>query len=152
MLGQLIPATAQHARQMAPHMRAAEIQEVWDSDGLDPEAALLREVERSVSSWAWVVDGEVACMFGIVSPYLLDGQAYPWFLTTALVEKHARQFARACKTLLPELLAHHPRLVGMVDARHVLSVRWLQWLGARLSEAKPYGVAGAHFHQFEIGG
>lgn len=151
MLGQIVTATRTHALMMAPNMRAAEAREVMDSDGLTPAQALIHEIDRSSVAWSWIVDGEVACMFGIVSPNFLDLTAYPWFLTTPLVEKHSRQFARACKTLLPELLAAHPKLVGMVDARHVLSVRWLQWLGATLGEPQPWGVAGEPFHHFEIG-
>lgn len=152
MIGEIVTATVAHARQMAPNMREAEIREVADSYGLSPLDALLMEVKRSAVAWAWVIDGEVACMFGIVSQAALSDVSYPWFLTTPLVERHSRQFARTCKTLLPELIAHHPRLVGMVDARYALSVRWLKWLGARLGPEQPWGVARAPFRHFEIGG
>jgi hypothetical protein len=152
LIGQIVTATKTHALMMAPHVRAAEVREIADSDGLTPVRALIREVERSVSSWAWIVDGEVACMFGIVAPNMLDYSSYPWMITTPLVERHWRQFARSCKELLPELLEQHPRLTGMVDARYELSVRWLQWLGARLGEVVPYGAAAAPFRSFEIGG
>ncbi|CAJ0778745.1 hypothetical protein LMG7141_00794 [Ralstonia condita] len=152
MIGEIVPAMSSHARQMAPRMRAAEVQEVADSYGMSPLDALLFEVKRSSVAWSWVIDGEVACMFGIVTPAALSEVSYPWFLTTELVEQHSRQFARACKTLLPELLAHHPRMVGRVDARYMASVRWLQWLGAKLGEPEPWGVGNALFRTFEIGG
>jgi hypothetical protein len=151
MLGEIVAATKTHALMMAPRVRAAEVREIMDSDGLTPVRALLREVERSASAWSWVIDGEVACMFGIVTPNLLDHSSYPWMLTTPLVEENFRQFARSCKQLLPEVLARHPRLTGMVDARYGLSIRWLQWLGARVSDPQPWGVAQAPFRTFEIG-
>lgn len=151
MLGEIVAATRTHALMMAPHMRAAEVREIMSSDGLTPIKGLLREIDRSSSAWSWIVDGEVACMFGIITPYLLDAESYPWMLTTPLVEVHSRQFARACKSLLPELLAIHPRLSGRVDARYELSVRWLDWLGAKISSPEPWGVAGAPFRKFEIG-
>lgn len=151
MLGQIVTATRSHAISMAPNMRDIEVIEVMDASGLDPEAALLREIDRSASAWSWIVAGEVACMFGVVSPNLLSRVSYPWFLTTPLVKEHARPFARACKALLPELLARHPVLVGMVDARYALSVRWLQWLGARLDDPQPWGVAQERFRRFVIG-
>jgi hypothetical protein len=53
---------------------------------------------------------------------------------------------------LPELLARHPHMVGMVDARYTLSIRWLRWLGAVVGEPRPFGVAGLPFCPFEIGG
>jgi hypothetical protein len=151
MIHQIIPATRDHAISMAPNMRAAEVREVFDSLGRAPEEALLFELDQSATAWAWIVDGEVATMFGIVTPTLLDLNSYPWLLTTPLVETHARAFARGCRTHLPELLAHHPRLVGMVDSRYALSVRWLEWLGAQIDPARPHGPAQALFHPFTIG-
>ncbi|SIO58414.1 hypothetical protein [Paraburkholderia phenazinium] len=151
MLGELVTATRTHALMMAPHMRAAEVREIMASDGLTPIRGLLRELDRSSSAWSWIIDGEVACMFGIITPYLLDQESYPWMLTTPLVESNSRQFARACRALLPELLAVHPKLSGMVDARYELSVRWLGWLGAKISSPEPWGAEGVPFCRFEIG-
>lgn len=151
MLGILVPATKEHARAMAPRMREAEVAEVMASAGLAPEAMLCAELARSSVAWAWIVEGEVGCMFGIATGALLDIDSYPWFLTTPLVERHSRHFARACRELLPELLEHHPRLVGMVDARYALSIRWLTWLGAKISPAQPWGVEGRPFCRFVIG-
>jgi len=151
MLGAIVTATRAHAVAMAPHLRSVEVREVLDSCGMTPAVALLYELDRSSVAWSWIVDGEVACMFGVVAPDWLASESYPWFLTTSLVEKHSRQFARTCKELLPELLLAHPKLCGMVDSRHNLSVRWLQWLGARIEPAQPWGVAGAPFHRFELG-
>jgi hypothetical protein len=153
MLGEIVRATTSHAIAMAPHVRAIEMREVMDSVGLNVESALLAELDRSESSWSWIVDGEVACMFGIIRGHsLMDFAAYPWFLSTPLVEKHRMAFARACRHLLPELLRRHTCLSGMVDARHEMSVRWLKWLGAKIGDPQPWGIAGAPFHHFEIGG
>ncbi len=73
-------------------------------------------------------------------------------LTTDLVDCHWRQFARSCRELLPELMLRHPRLIGMVDARYALSIRWLHWLGAIVGTPEPFGVRGEPFCSFEIGG
>lgn len=151
MIGSIVTATPDHAKAMAPNVRSAEIQEIADASGLGPEQQLLADLSRSSVAWAWIIDGEVACMFGVIAPSLVDATSYPWFLTTPLVEKHSRAFARACRTLLPELLAHHPRMVGMVDARYLMSIRWLGWLGARIAAPAPWGVTGALFCQFVLG-
>jgi hypothetical protein len=151
MLGRIVSATPAHALRMAPNVRAMEVREVLEGVGLEPEAVLLRELSRSISAWSWIVNDEVACMFGVIKESLLDAPSYPWFLTTPLVEQHARQFARACKTLLPELLERHPQMTGLVDARYALSIRWLKWLGASVGPAQPLGAAGALFCKYELG-
>lgn len=137
---------------MAPNVRAAEVEEVMASHGLTPETMLAVSVMDSVVSWSWIVDGEVACMFGVVTEPMLLGDSFPWFITTPLVEQHARAFARTCKTLLPELLEHHRPLIGWVDARYTMSVRWLEWLGAEVGRASPYGLEQKPFHPFVLGG
>lgn len=150
MRSAIVKAMRTHALIMAPHVRAAEVREIMDADGLTPVRLLLREVDRSISAWSWIVDGDVACMFGVVSGALLSDVAYPWFISTPLVDQNARQFARACKAHLPELLAVHSKLSGMVDARYQLSIRWLQWLGAEVGSPEPWGVAGVPFRPFTI--
>lgn len=152
MSAEIIPAHRGHALSLAPRVRAAEVIEIAASHGLTPEEMLLGELADSDAAWTWVVNGIPACMFGIVTnPVLLGVESYPWFISTDLVDRNARQFARTCKELLPELLEHHPRLVGRVDARYALSVRWLRWLGAKVGPAGPYGVAQLPFHSFVIG-
>lgn len=151
MIGELVPATKTHALMMSRRVRAAEVREIAASHAVTPVKLLIEEVDRSASAWSWIVAGEVACMFGIVTPTLVSEEAYPWFFSTDLVDRYARQFARTCKELLPELLSRHPRLTGMVDARYALSVRWLEWLGATFDEPQPWGATGAPFRRFQIG-
>lgn len=153
MTGQIVAARPEHAHRMAPRMRAAEVMEIRASHDMEPATMLLSEVEKSSIAWAWVVGDEVGCMFGIVDAgSFLSQESYPWMLTTDLVEKHWRFFARSCRELLPEVLSRHSRLSGMVDARYALSVRWLSWMGARIEVARPWGPAGVPFHPFTLGG
>lgn len=152
MIGQIVPATLEHAIAMAPRVRKAEQLEVADSHGMPMVQALRRDLEASISAWSWLVDGEPACMFGLVPSRTALGSAFPWFLSTDVVEKHAGYFARGCRTGLAEMLERHPRLFGMVDARYALSIRWLLWMGARVGEPRPWGVAGELFRPFEFGG
>ena len=152
MTGEIVPATKTHALRMAAHVRAAEVREIADAHGVSVVRQLIAEMDRSVVAWAWIVNNEVACMFGISMSNLFAAESYPWFLSTDLVDRHAMAFARACRRLLPELLSLHPKLVGMVDARYELSIRWLRWLGAHVGDPEPWGVAGVPFCHFQIGG
>ncbi|MGF6764066.1 hypothetical protein P3T24_004397 [Paraburkholderia sp. GAS33] len=150
MRGEIVRATKTHALMMAPHVRAAEVREIMDAEGMTPVELLVRDMDRSVSAWSWIIDGDVACMFGVVADVLLSDVAYPWFLSTPLVDENAVAFARACRRHLPELLGVHAKLAGMVDARYELSVRWLQWLGAKVGSPEPWGIAGAQFRPFTL--
>lgn len=150
MTSAIASATREHAVSMAPHVREIEAREIEDSHGFTPEAALLWELQRSASAWTWLVDGEPACMFGIVPPVSVLCPAASWLLSTPMIEGHVHAFGRASRAILAELLERYPQITGMVDSRHVQSVRWLKWLGAQVGEPQPWGIAGARFHRFDL--
>lgn len=146
----IVPATMAHAVAIHERVRAAEVREIQDSHGLSIDEYLLLDMRRSTSAWAWLVDGQVGCMFGVVVNNLMSGDSYPWFISTALVDEFSFNFAKSCKRLLPELLEAHPNMRGMVDARYQLSLRWLQWLGAEMKDAIPWGANNKPFIPFEM--
>lgn len=85
-----------------------------------------------MSSMTWVgrVDGELACIWGLIPPTLLSQQAYLWLYTTKIVEKHQFLFVRHSQRRMEEMLDEYPLIVGNCDANEKRSVRWLKWLGA----------------------
>jgi hypothetical protein len=152
MIDKIVRATIEHARDMAPRMRQMEVDEIMSSHGMKPLECLSVGVSDSVLSWAWIIDGRVGCMFGITRLNMLDNDCYAWLLSSDLVDKYPRLFARRCKELLPELLFYNGKLIGHVDSRYDLSIRWLKWMGAKIDDAEPFGVQGLPFHRFTLGG
>ena len=62
---EIAPATEEHAREMAPVMRAADVREVWATSHSSPEEALLDSIRGSRVARAGLADGRVACMYGV---------------------------------------------------------------------------------------
>jgi hypothetical protein len=87
-----------------------------------------------------------AVIFGI-GPSLEKGLGVPWLLATEEIERHPVTFYRASRRLFKEVSAGYERLVNWVDARNVLSLRWLEWLGFRMEPAVPFGAMGLGFHR-----
>src|SRR5215469_12550853 len=79
---------------------------------------------------AGMVDGKVACIFGLVPPTLLSNRAYIWLLTTDLVEENKFLFVRYSQRFIEAALEKFPELYGHVDVREERSLRWLRLLGA----------------------
>ena len=135
---------------MAPNLRPADRAEVIAAYGsADIEAALAACVRQSLVARVWVVDGEPACLFGLTGA-VMGEVGSPWFLSTALIEKHGRYFARHCRRYLRDMLTMFPTLVNYVDERYACSIRWLQWMGFHLDEPQPYGPLGMPFRRFEL--
>ena len=143
-------ATIADARWIAPRMSVADAAEVWAAGRRIPLDALLHSMEMSIEAWTWRFDGEPACMSGVAVPSLLGEWANPWLLTTPLVRRHPVGFIRAYRGESERVLRLFPRLVTMVDARHSVCLRWMQWIGCEIGEAEPYGVGGELFRRVSL--
>ena len=148
----VVPATKEHVLELAKFMSAEDVRECY-ALGFSPLGALRASMRVSRDTRTFLVDGRVASMFGVgyQETTLLGNKrpAMPWLLSTPLVREHAMHFLRGCKMHMDKLLVEHGHLLGHVDARHTVSIRWLKWLGFEVHEAKPYGLEGIDFHAFE---
>lgn len=146
----VIPATQAHAIAMCGRMRAADVAEVRASIGVGPDEALRRSLAFSSHAWAGLVDGEVACLFGVGMTSLIGGVGAPWLLGTDLIARHGTAFLRRNRPHVAFMLSLYPKLENWVDARNGLAIEWLRWLGFSIMPAEPYGPFGLPFHRFEM--
>lgn len=143
----LVPATLQHARSLA--LRAEDAAEIV-ALGANPTVEAVDSVRKSDVSFTWLVDGEVACVGGVVA--IGDTALVPsrvglvWLLSGALVAQHPIRFARASRVVLSWLLGHYSLLGNVVDARYAATLRWLRWLHFEVEAAAPLGPLGMPFH------
>lgn len=151
MIIAVIPATADHAADLAPRLRRADADEVWASGHFRPEEALRLSLGLSLMAWAGLVDGVPMCLFGVSPVSLMSGVGAPWMLGAEGLERYAVPFLRRNRTYVAEMAALCPRLENHVDARNALSIRWLRWLGFTIHPAAPHGPFGMPFHRFTMG-
>lgn len=146
----VIEATLEHVERMAPNMRQADVEEIEASSGLDPYSALRRGFSCSSHAWTGTVDGEPACMFGVVPVSMMGSVGVPWMLGTDLVEQHATAFLRRNKPYVKQMSAAYNHLINYVDDRNVKAIQWLEWLGFTMSEPQQFGYKRMPFRRFEM--
>lgn len=146
----IVPATREHCIELAENMTPANVAECAAS-GVTPEAAVVGSVVVSREPMTMLADGRVLAIYGIMEPTLLSTSASPWVLATD-VTQHSKWFLRTSKRVLDEWRSQYKSLANYVDARHTVSIRWLQWLGYELAEPAPFGPKGALFRRFSMGG
>lgn len=95
---------------------------------------LKRCVAHSVDIRYGYVDGECACIWGLIPPTLLSTSAYLWLLTTELVEKHKFLFVRHSQRWMEEILRTYPNIIGDFIPGEERSRKWLEWLGAEFGD------------------
>ena len=89
---------------------------------------------RSVEVRYGLIDGVVACVWGLIPPTILSDQAWLWLLTTNIVAEHKFLFIRHSQRYIEEALKEYPNIIGDVYIDNVPAKRWLKWLGAELFE------------------
>lgn len=147
---QIIPATEEHAAEMLPYIRQADIDEFYAAALIEPSEVLRRSMAASSICWAGVIDGEVVGIFGVCPASMLTGFGVPWLVATDRLEKVQVTFLRHCRPVLAQMLALYPRLENFVDARNAAAKSWLHWLGFTLNDAQPYGALQLPFHHFHL--
>lgn len=100
----------------------------------DAEKILRDCMYRSIEVRTGLVDGEVACMWGLIPPTFLSNRAWLWLLTTDIVAEHKFLFIRHSQRYIEEALREFPIIVGDTDITNKPAQRWLKWLGARFEQ------------------
>ena len=100
--------------------------------GMSPAAIALFNtcIMRSASMWVGFIDGDLACVYGLVPPTLLSDQAYLWLHTTEALVGHEFLFVRRSQIAVAEMLLVHPIIIGHAEVGNTRGIRWLKWLGA----------------------
>lgn len=150
MLVSIVNATSKHAEQLAPLMRAADLDECLAAGYPDGRSALDRALLESTEAFAVLFDGEVAAMVG-VDPLGLEATLV-WVITGRAVDRAALSFIRTSRQLLRYFLSKHRRLVNLVDARYQGALDWLECLGFAIGPVVPHPDTGLPFRLASIGG
>jgi hypothetical protein len=118
--------------------RALDVREVIRkstvADMPGAEGILRDWLYRSTEVRFGMVDGEIACVWGLCPPTLLSESAYLWLLTTPLVDEHKFLLVRHSQRYVEEALRVYPSIIGNVAIHNTSAIRWLKWLGASFVE------------------
>lgn len=147
---EVVEATMTHVAELAPRMRAADVEEVAVF-GHTPLEALTRSVKVSRDAYAGLVNGRVICMFGVSSPTLMSDEGSPWLLGSDEIVRHAKVFLRLNRLYIAGIRRQYRVLHNFVGARNVAAIRWLGWLGFSISEhCQTIGDQGVEMIYFEM--
>ena len=147
---EVVPATLDHAKELATCMRQPDRAEIWAAAHEYPHAAVLGSLAVSRDAWTGIADETLVCMFGVGSATICSSVGVPWLLATAELERHARPFLRRNRKVVKQMMNGYSLLRNYVDARNVTSIRWLEWMGFEVLPTETFGVEGRLFHPFEM--
>jgi hypothetical protein len=138
-----------HLDQLHARLRALDCLELM-ACGTPAREHLQRCYDGAVLRKTAFVEGQLAAMWGLQCGTLLSGEAYPWFLTTAAVERVPIAVVKEARRHIEGMLEVRPRLVNYVLASYRGAVRLIGVLGFRLGPPEPMGKNGVLFRRFEM--
>ena len=145
---QLVPLLPRHAA-IVPRIRRADAEEIWAAQGIHPRYAIAATIATTDIGWAAEFDGEPEAIFGACASGA--GSGFVWLIATDVIEKYPVHFYRVSKRIIGRIRERYDYLENWVDARNVLSLRWLKWAGFEIAEPAPWGVMGLDFCHISMG-
>lgn len=144
----IVKARPEHADQIMPTLRPADVVEIRRATGRNVAAVLKDSIVMSYDAIAAYADGELVLLAGVAPVSVLSSVGCPWLVGAVGLEKHALKMCRENKKYVQKWLSVFGKLENYVDNDNVVSQRWLQWLGFTLDEPAPYGAEGHLFRHF----
>lgn len=146
----LAPATWDHAEDLLPRLRQADLDEIHAATRLPPRLALRLSLNASRDSQVGLADDRPVILFGVAQTTALSPAGTPWMVGSDEIVAHARAFLRMSREYVRDVMSQYHYLENYVDARNVEAVRWLGWLGFEVHPAEPFGAERLPFHRFTM--
>ncbi len=150
---ELVEATEEHARALAPLLRPEELAELEASGVVDPLEMMLFGVRTSDRCLAVLLHGQVGAILGVGAPRSVLGKprvGQLWFLTGTPFLEHPRPFMRVARQAVAMLLEEYPVVHNIIDGRYTGALLVADSLGAEFGNPIAYGPHSIPFVPFCI--
>lgn len=147
---QIREVEAGDAEMLVENMRQADMDEVRAITTRPLTTVVQDTIDLSSFARTAMINGEIACIWGVCPVSLLNSHGAPWLLSTPVIEKHPLLFLRRCKPYIERFKKSYKFMDNHVDVRNKVAVHWLKWLGFEFDEAAPWGVEGRDFYRFSM--
>jgi len=135
---------------LVENMRQADRDEVAAISSRPLRQIVQDSVELSSYVKSGLVNGEIACIWGVCPISIIGSKGSPWLLATPVIEKHPMAFLRRCKPFIKKFRSLYKYMENYVDVRNKVAIHWLKWMGFKFDEARPYGVQNKDFYHFSM--
>jgi len=137
---EIVPGSLAQVHQVIDELREIDRIEVsvtapdWRQEILD---GWIRSKYRRV----FLCNGSPAGIYGVCDDPLLCGVGVPWMVATPEIERVGREFLLKSVAEIDRMRAGYVELRNATHKDNEISIKWLRWLGFRVSDA-PIGPGG----------
>jgi hypothetical protein len=139
----------EHVKDVAMNLRKSDFDEVYAVTGENPYHAVIDDWLTSIRRWIVInKENKAVAVLGVRPLTMFSDIGVPWFLGTNGLEKMKLFFLKHSKQIIEEMGFCFKILFSYVDSRYTKAVKWLEWCGFTIEEAKPFGILKVPFHRF----
>lgn len=139
-------STQEDCFEISRHMRKQSIDEAWQTYRLSPIETTLGFFKKSTFCFTLDRNGFAVAIFGVIPRNMVGDSALIWMICTDGVTGIENTFVRNSKNFIDLMLGFYPFLYSYVSVDNELSLKWLKYIGATLSEVTPQGINKKLFH------
>lgn len=145
----LRPTTGDDIEYVVPRLRKADYRECLAATGKEPLDVLKFTFNLEGKHLTLLAPtGEPVGLCGVV-PSPMDGAGVVWMVATTAILNHQMTFLRQSKSALRFLGEGYDVLFNCVDARNLVHIKWLKWMGFTfINKHEHYGAEGRPFYEF----
>ncbi len=137
----IVPATEEHAIDLAPRLRRDDKWEVMCSSGLASLPALTQSVQFSDYCWTALLDGRPEIMWGVCKFPPDPSMGIVWLLSSEELYRIPGRFMKETAIYLSKMLKVFDTLFNYVHTGNIKSIKWLEANSFQAVETvEKYGV------------
>lgn len=106
--------------------------------------------DASEISYTMLYNGEPVLSLGVIRKSLLSDEGLLWLMHSADIKKVKIRALRKSVYYLKKFLMTFNSLENYIDARNVLTIKWLKWCNFTIDDAKRVGSENMPFHKFHL--
>lgn len=144
---EIAPATYADAAYVGENLRADDVRELRDINGVSPFLGVYEAFHSDGEKWAARKDGVPFALFGCALVGILAPYASPWFLGTQEVRNARVPMLRETRKIVHSWYNKYGLLENTADGRNKTTLRWLRAIGFTLHNPVllPSGVPTVNF-------
>jgi len=137
----IVPATIDHALDLAPRLRRDDKWEVMCSSGLNSVDALTQSIQFSEVCWTALLAGRPEIIWGVCKFPPDPSMGIVWLLSSEEMYRIPGRFVRESHIYVSKMLGVFDTLFNYVHIDNMASRKWLERLGFEEKErVSEYGV------------
>lgn len=146
----LRPTTVADVEYVAKRLRKADKQECKAALGREPLDVLLGSLDTCSKSLTLTTkEGDAVGLCGVSPSIYGPDVGVVWMCATDAIKKHQMTFLRQSKVALKYLAADYQLIFNFVDARNLVHIEWLRWMGFTfINRHEKYGFEQRPFFEF----